>query len=121
MRLALIVLLMAGAIGAPTARADGDTEAAIEIASSAIGEVLALGDLCEWNFAARVDRLIQDGAKALRLSPAQQKDVRARIATARQQTFGRFSATGQARMRADVCKPEERTRLEALIAKISFD
>ena len=121
MRLALIALLTAGVIGLPAARADDDTDAAIETVSSAVGEILALGDLCEWNFAARIDRLIQDGAKALRLNPAQQKDVRARIAIARQQTFGRFSATGQARMRVDVCKPEERTRLEAMIAKISFD
>jgi hypothetical protein len=121
MRLALIVLLTASVIGVPTARADDDTDAAIETVSSTVGEVLALGDLCEWNFAPRVDKLIQDGAKVMRLSTAQLKDVRGKIATARRQTFGRFSATGQARMRADVCKPEERVRLEAMIAKISFD
>lgn len=121
MRLALIVLVAISMMGFPTVRADEDTEAAIETVSSAVGEILALGDLCEWNFSARVEKLIQGGATALRLSPAQQKDVGARIAATRQRTFGRLSATGQARMRTDVCKPEERARLEALIAKVSFD
>lgn len=120
MRLALIVLLTASVIGVSAAHADEDTDAAIETISSTVGEVLALGDLCEWNFAAKIDKLLQDGAKALQLSSAQQKEVRSRITTARQQTFGRFSATGQARMRADLCKPEERARLEAMIAKSYF-
>lgn len=121
MRLALVVLLAAILIGPPAARADDDVDATIEIASSAVGEVLALGDLCGWNFSPKVDKLLQDGARTLRLSSAQQKDILARISATRQQTFGRFSAAGQVRMRTDLCKPEERARLEAMIAKISFD
>lgn len=120
MRLALIALL-ASMMGLPQARADDDTDAAIETAVSVVGEVLALGDLCDWNFSAKVDRLFQDGAKALKLSSAQQNDLRARVAVMRQTTFGRFSAAGQARLRADVCKPEERIRLETMIGRISFE
>ena len=121
MRLALIAVLAASMMGLPQARADEDTDAAIETAVSAVGEVLALGDLCEWNFSAKVDKLFQDGAKALKLSSAQQKDLRERVAATRQMTFGRFSAAGQARLKADVCKPEERVRLETMIGRISFE
>jgi hypothetical protein len=59
--------------------------------------------------------------KVWRLSTAQQKDVRARVAATRQETFGRFSATGQAHLRTDVCKPDERVRLETMLGRISFE
>lgn len=102
------------------ARADDD-DGLVEVMSAAVGEALALGDLCEWNFAPRVERLYQDGAKKLQMSSSQQRDLRGKVAAARQSTFGHLSATGQARMRADLCKPEERERLEGIIAKMSFD
>jgi hypothetical protein len=102
-------------------QADEDTDGAIETAIGAIGEVLAMGDLCDWNFSAKAEKLLQDGAKALQLNAAQLKDVRARIAETRQATFGRFSAAGQARLRVEVCKPEERVRLETMIGRISFE
>ncbi len=121
MPLALMVWLAVSVIGVPQARADEDTDTVIETAVGAVGEVLALGDLCDWNFSAKVDKLFQDGAKALKLSIAQQEDFRARVAATRQTTFGRFSAAGQARLRADVCKPEERARLETMIGRISFE
>lgn len=115
------VLLAACILNPMPVRADDETDGAIEIAVAAVGEVLAMGDLCEWNFSGKVEKLFQDGAKALRLTAAQQKEVRARIADARRETFGRFSATGQARLRADICKPEERVRLETMIGRISFE
>ncbi len=121
MRLVLMALLAAGMISLSQVRADEDTDAAVETAVSAIGEVLAMGDLCEWNFSAKVERLLQEGARAWRLSTAQQKDVRARITATRQETFGRFSPTGQARLRTDVCKPDERARLETMLGRISFE
>ena len=115
------VLLAACILNPMSVRADDETDGAIETAVAAIGEVLAMGDLCEWDFSGKVDRLLQDGAKALRLNAAQQKDMRARIADARRETFGRFSANGQARLRAEICKPEERVRLETMIGHISFE
>jgi len=119
---AAAVVLFAACISNPMpVRADDETDGMIETAVAAVGEVLAMGDLCDWNFSGKVDRLLQDGAKALQLNAAQQKDMRARIAAARRETFGRFSASGQARLRADICKPEERGRLETMIGRISFE
>lgn len=121
MRRVLVSLLMACSLVPPQAHADEDDEAAIEVMAPAVGEVLALGDLCGWDFSAKTEKLFRDGAKALQLTAAQQKDFRTKVTAARRATFGKFSAAGQARMRADVCKPEERERLEAIIAQISFD
>jgi hypothetical protein len=120
-RIALIALASWAAIlrSAPV-RADEDTDGTVETAIGAIGEVLAMGDLCDWNFSVKAEKLLQDAARALQLSAAQQKDLRAKIAATRQMTFGRFSVTGQARLRAEVCKPEERVRFETMIGRISF-
>jgi hypothetical protein len=118
---ALVVLLTACAIGCPSAWADEDDDAAIDVLTSAAGEVLALSDLCQWDFAARIEKLRHDAAKALRLTPAQQKDLQDRVTAVRRTTFGRFSAAGQARLRSDVCTPEERIRLDGMIARLSFD
>lgn len=118
---ALFIALTVCAMGCSPAWSDEDDDAAIDVLTSAAGEVLALGDLCQWDFAARIEKLHQDAAKALRLTPAQQKDLHGRVAAVRRNTFGRFSAAGQARLRADVCTPGERTRLDGMIAKISFD
>lgn len=114
-------LLTACALAVPQAHADQDDGAAIEVMAPAVGEVLALGDLCGWDFSPRTEKLFRDGAKALQLTAAQQMDFRTKVTAARRATFGKFSAAGQARMRADVCKPKERERLEAIIAQISFD
>jgi hypothetical protein len=89
--------------------------------TGAVGEVLALGDLCGWNFAAKVDKLFIEGKKALRLTAAQEKDIRTKVAAARSATFGHLSADGQARVRVDVCKDEQRARLDGILAGISFD
>lgn len=121
MRHALTSLLVACTLVVPQARADEDDEAAIDVMVSAAGEVLALGDLCGWDFPAKTEKLFRDAAKALQLTVAQQKDFRTKVIATRHATFGKFSAAGQARMRADVCKPEERARLEGIIAQISFD
>lgn len=115
-----VVLAAFIVIGSP-ARSDDDDDAAIDVLASAAGEVLALGDLCQWDFAARIEKLHQNAAKALRLTPAQQKDLHSRVTAVRRNTFGRFSAAGQARLRADVCTPEERIRLDGMIARMSFD
>lgn len=120
-RAAVAILLVASILNSTSVQADDETDGLIETAVAAVGEVLAMGDLCDWNFSGKVDRLLQDGAKALQLNATQQKDLRARIADARRETFGRFSASGQARLRADICKPEERVRLETMIGSISFE
>jgi hypothetical protein len=123
MRLVLMTLVAAVVFSLPQAQAQdqADTDATIEMAVGAAAEVLALGDLCNWNFSLQSEKLFQEGAKALRLNAAQQKDMRARVAAARQATFGHFSTAGQARLRADVCRPEERLRLETAIGRISFE
>jgi hypothetical protein len=105
----------------PQVRAGEDEDATIEIMTAAVGEVLALSDLCGWDFAAKVDKLFQDRKKALHLTAAQEKDIRSKVAMARNATFGHISADGQARLRVDVCKPEQRTRLDGILAGISFD
>jgi len=118
---ALVIASTACVLGCPPAWADEDDEAAIDVLTSAAGEVLALGDLCQWDFAARIEKLRHDAAKALRLTPAQQKDLDRRVTAVRRSTFGRFSVAGQARLRSDVCTPEERVRLDGMIARLSFD
>lgn len=118
---ALLVALMVFLSGTASVRADADDEAAIEIMVSAAGEVLALGDLCNWDFATAIEKLHQEAAKALKLTPAQQADLRNRVTAVRRNTFGRFSPEGQARMRADICKPDERARLNRMLEQISFD
>lgn len=118
---AFFIALTVCIMSCPPSWADEDADAAIDILASAAGEVLALGDLCQWDFAARIEKLQQSADKALRLTPAQQKDLHGRVTAVRRNTFGRFSAAGQARLRADVCTPEERIRLDGMIAKISFD
>lgn len=101
--------------------ADESEDGAIEVMTAAAGEVLALGDLCGWNFAAKVDKLYQNGKKALKLTAAQEKAIRAKVEATRSTTFGHLSAEGQARVRVDVCKDEQRVRLEGILAGISFD
>jgi hypothetical protein len=101
--------------------ADESEDGTIEIMTAALGEVLALSDLCGWDFAAKVDRLYQDNKKALRLTAAQEKLIRTKVTAARSATFGHLSADGQARVRVDVCKDEQRARLEGILAGISFD
>lgn len=98
-----------------------DDDGLVEVMSAAVGEVLALGDLCEWNFVPKIERLYLDAAKTPHMTSAQQNELRGKVAVARQSTFGHLSGTGRARMRADICKPEERARLEGIIAGISFD
>lgn len=118
---AFLIALTVCVMGCPSAWADEDDDAALDVLASAAGEVLALGDLCQWDFATRIEKLHRDAAKALRLTPAQQNDLHNRVTAVRRNTFGRFSAAGQARLRGDVCTPQERVRLNEMIAKLSFD
>ncbi len=121
-RVCLLILTVALLV-TPAVRlyADESEDGTIEIMTAALGEVLALSDLCGWDFAAKVDRLYQDNKKALRLTAAQEKLIRAKVTAARSATFGHLSPDGQARVRVDVCKDEQRTRLEGILAGISFD
>lgn len=119
-RACLIVLAVASLIlPAVRSNADENEDGTIEIATAAVGEVLALSDLCGWDFAAKVETLYQNGKKTLKA--AQEKVIRAKVAATRSATFGHLSATGQARVRADVCKDEQRARLEGILGGISFD
>ena len=51
--------------------------------TAAAGEVLALGDLCGRNIAAKVDKPYQNGKKTLNLTVAQKKTIRTKVAAAR--------------------------------------
>lgn len=121
-RACLLILTVAMLVALiPQSHADESEDGAIEVMTAAAGEVLALGDLCGWDFAAKVDKLYRDGKKALNLTAAQEKVIRGKVADARSGTFGHLSADGQARVRADVCKDEQRARLEGILSGISFD
>lgn len=121
-RTSLTILVAVGLI-VPTARsfADESEDGAVDIMTAAVGEVLAMSDLCGWDFAAKVEKLYQNGKSTLRLTTAQEKVIRAKVAAARGSTFGHLSPNGQARVRVDVCKDEQRARLEGILAGISFD
>jgi hypothetical protein len=109
MRLVCRLVLTVAILLAPAEQphADESEDGTIEVTTAALGEVLALGDLCGWDFAAKVDKLYQSGKTALNLSAAKEKR--------------HLSAEGQARVRIDVCKEEQRTRLEGILGGISFD
>ncbi len=85
MRRVCLLILTIVVLVAPAAQlhADESEDGTIEVITAALGEVLALGDLCGWNFAAKVDKLYQDSKKALNLTTAQEKVIRAKVATAR--------------------------------------
>ncbi|MEH2508943.1 hypothetical protein V1291_000297 [Nitrobacteraceae bacterium AZCC 1564] len=123
MRFVYLPVLTGAVLLAPVAQpnADESKDGTIEVVTAALGEVLALGDLCGWDFAAKVDKLYQNGKKTLNLTAAQEKAIRTEVAAARNATFGHLSADGQARVRADVCKDEQRARLEGILDGISFD
>lgn len=123
MRRACLLILTVALVTVPAVppHADESEDGAIEVMTAAAGEILALGDLCGWDFAAKVDKLYQNGKKALKLTAAQEKAIRAKVAAARSTTFRHLSADGQARVRVDVCKDEQRARLEGILAGISFD
>jgi hypothetical protein len=106
---------------APQSRADEGEDSTIEVMTTALGEVLALSDLCGWDFATKADKLYQASKKGLNLTAAQERVLRTKVAAARSATFGHLSADGRARVRADVCKDEQRSRLEGILAGISFE
>lgn len=117
--LALIGSILVASAVQPHANESED--GTIEVATSALGEVLALSDLCGWDFAAKAEKLYRDGKKKLHLTAEQEKAIRAKVAAARSATFGHLSPEGRARVRVDVCKDEQRMRLEGILAGISFD
>jgi hypothetical protein len=123
MRRTCVLALIGSILVAPAAQshADESEDGTIEVVTSALGEVLALSDLCGWDFAAKVETLYRDGKKKLKLTAEQETAIRAKVAAARSTTFGHLSPEGRARVRVDVCKDEQRVRLEGILAGISFD
>ncbi len=83
-RTGLIIFVVAGLI-LPTAQslADESEDGAVDIMTAAVGEVLAMSDLCGWDFAAKVEELYQNGKSTLKLTAAQEKVIRAKVAAAR--------------------------------------
>lgn len=109
-RTTLTILVAVGLI-APIAQslADESEDGAIDSMTAAAGEVLAMSDLCGWDFAAKVENLYRNSSKkTLKLATAREQVIRAKVAVARSATFGHLSPNGLARVRSDVCKDEQR-------------
>jgi hypothetical protein len=102
------------------ARAEDERDEVLDPVAAAAGEVLAVSDLCRWDLAGEVEKAIEDGTKQIMLSSWQQQRLVAKIAEARQGTFGRLPEEGREKMKTDICKPAERDYLEKLIAGLSF-
>ncbi len=89
--------------------------------AAAVGEVLAMDDLCRWDLKAKIDQKLTAAAIKLRLNASQQQRLRDRIDAERELVFGNVSAAGRERMRGDICQPEARARIESMVTRFSFD
>jgi hypothetical protein len=81
----------------------------------AIGYLLAQSDMCQWDLAEKIEKTYQDGFKTMGMTAAQQASAWSEAA-ARRKALADLPAEENTRMKAGICTPASRARVEKDVA-----